>query len=142
MVTNSDGSVGDVIVIHLEDRAAKRRSGRSIPMNPQLHDALIELHAARQPTPADAVIYSDRGKSMSAGSVTVWFHALYKRLGFQGCSSHSGRRTFVTRAARKIIEAGGSLRDVQELAGHRSLQTTQLYIAGSTDATRKVVTLI
>jgi hypothetical protein len=27
-------------------------------------------------------------------------------------------------------------------AGHRSLQTTQLYIAGSTDAKRKVVTLI
>jgi integrase/recombinase XerC len=140
MVTNSDGSVGDVI--HLEDRAAKRRSGRSIPMNAQLRDALVELHAARQPAPADAVIYSDRGKSMSAGSVTVWFHTLYKRLGFQGCSSHSGRRMFVTRAARKIVEAGGSLRDVQELAGHRSLQTTQLYIAGSSDAKRKVVMLI
>jgi hypothetical protein len=31
---------------------------------------------------------------------------------------------------------------VQELAGHRSLQTTQLYIAGSSDAKRKVATLI
>jgi integrase len=40
-------------------------------------------------------------------------------------------------AARKIIEAGGSLRDVQELAGHRSLQTTQLYIAGSSDAKKR-----
>ena len=34
----------------------------------------------------------------------------------------------VTKAARKIVEAGGSLRDVQQLAGHRSLQTTQGYI--------------
>jgi integrase/recombinase XerD len=135
MLTDSDGNVGDVI--YLEDRAAKHGSGRSIPMNPQLRDALIELYAARQPAAADTVIYSDRGKSMSGGSVTVWFHALYKRLGFQGCSSHSGRRTFVTRVARKIVEAGGSLRDVQELAGHRSLQTTQLYIAGSSDAKRR-----
>jgi len=140
MVTNADSSVGDVI--QLEDGIAKRGSGRSIPMNPQLRDALVELHTVRKPAPADTVIYSARGSSMSAGSVTVWFHTLYKRLGFQGCSSHSGRRTFVTRAARKIVEAGGSLRDVQELAGHRSLQTTQLYIAGSSEAKRKVVMLI
>ena len=140
MVTDSDGNVSDMI--QLEDKAAKRGSGRSIPMNPQLRAALVELHATRQPEPADALIYSDRDRSMSAASVTVWFHSLYKRLGFQGCSSHSGRRTFITRAARKIVEAGGSLRDVQELAGHRSLQTTQLYIAGSSEAKRKVVTLI
>lgn len=140
MVTDSDGNVSDMI--QLEDEAAKRGSGRSIPMNPQLRAALVELHGTRQPESADAVIYSDRDRSMSAGSVTVWFHTLYRRLGFQGCSSHSGRRTFITRAARKIVEAGGSLRDVQELAGHRSLQTTQLYIAGSSEAKRRVVTLI
>jgi hypothetical protein len=62
-------------------------------------------------------------------------------LGFKGASSHSGRRTFVTRCAKKIIEAGGSLRDVQELAGHASLATTQRYIQGDTDAKRKVVDL-
>ena len=59
-----------------------------------------------------------------------------------GCSSHSGRRTFVTRAAHKIVEAGGSLRDVQQLAGHASLQTTQRYIEGNSEAKRRVVTLI
>jgi hypothetical protein len=50
--------------------------------------------------------------------------------GFAGASSHSGRRTFVTRRAKKIVEAGGSLRDVQELAGHASLATTRGYIQG------------
>src|SRR6266566_151235 len=62
--------------------------------------------------------------------------------GLKGCSSHSGRRTFVTRAARIVHKAGGSLRDVQLLAGHRSIQTTQRYIDGDTDAQRKLVAMI
>jgi integrase len=59
-----------------------------------------------------------------------------------GCSSHSGRRTFITRAARLVHKAGGSLRDVQLLAGHRSIQTTQRYIDGDSDAQRRLVSLI
>jgi hypothetical protein len=58
-----------------------------------------------------------------------------------GCSSHSGRRTFITRAARKVSEVGGSVRDVQQLVGHASLQTTQRYIDGDTEAKRTLVQL-
>ena len=65
-----------------------------------------------------------------------------QEVGLQGCSSHSGRRTFVTRAARLVHKAGGSLRDVQLLAGHRSIQTTQRYIDGDSDAQRKLVAMI
>ena len=63
-------------------------------------------------------------------------------LGFAGCSSHSGRHTFITRAACKASEAGGSLRDVQQLASHASLNMTQRYIEGDSDAKRKLVNLI
>ncbi len=79
---------------------------------------------------------------MSAKAVALWFLDLYRRLGFEGCSSHSGRRTFITKAAKAVVAAGGSLRDVQELAGHSSLQTTQGYIQGDTDAKRKLVDMI
>ena len=79
---------------------------------------------------------------MTAKSVVNWFHWLYSDLGLQGCSSHSGRRTFVTRAARSVHKAGGSLRDVQELAGHRSIKTTQGYIEGDADAQRRLIRLL
>jgi integrase len=66
----------------------------------------------------------------------------FAELRIEGASSHSGRRTFITAAAKKIVEAGGSLRDVQELAGHTSLATTQRYIQGDTAAKRNVIKLI
>ncbi len=88
------------------------------------------------------VINSERGEHLGPNSVAHWFKRLYSSLGFDGCSSHSGRRTVITRAARKVSEAGGSLRDVQQLAGHASLQTTQRYVEGSTVAKRRLIAMI
>lgn len=104
----------------------------------------MALHGARgdDAHPARPVIFSERGVGLSADATRLWFHRLYTALGLTGCSSHSGRRTFITRAARKVAEVGGSLRDVQELAGHTSLAMTQRYIAGDTDAKRKLVALL
>ena len=76
---------------------------------------------------------------MSAQVVTDWFFQLYKSMGFEGCSSHSGRRTAIPRWARTIASVGGSLRDVQALARHSSLQVTEHYIEVSEDACRRVV---
>ena len=64
------------------------------------------------------------------------------RLRLAGCSSHSGRRTFITNAAKKISTVGGSLRDVQALAGHSSLSVTQRYIEAEGEAQRKIVDLM
>jgi integrase/recombinase XerD len=66
----------------------------------------------------------------------------YRYVGFDGCSSHSGRRTFITNAARKISTVGGSLRDVQLLAGHSNLRTTQAYIEASAEAQVRIVDLV
>jgi integrase len=139
MVLDSRGRVSHLI--ELEDRAAKMRGGRSIPLHPTLRKALAEL----KPGAADLagpVVYSERGGQMQAKSIVNWFTALFKELGYAGCSSHSGRRTFITRAARLTHRSGGSLRDVQQLAGHRSIEMTQRYIEGDTLAKRRIVNLI
>ena len=70
------------------------------------------------------------------------FKRWYGDIGLLGCSSHSGRRTFITNAARKIGTVGGSLRDVQMLAGHSSLAVTQRYIDGDSEARKKIVDLV
>ncbi len=70
------------------------------------------------------------------------FAGWYRALGFVGASSHRGRRIAITGWARKISSVGGSLRDVQRLAGHSALGTTQRYIEGSEDAKRRVVELM
>jgi integrase/recombinase XerC len=113
-------------------------------MNTNLREALIALKADRgaKAVPHRRVIHSERGDGYSAAAVQMWFGRHYGKLGFSGASSHSGRRTYITQAARKIIQCGGSLRDVQELAGHASLAATQRYIQGSTEAKQRVVALI
>ena len=87
-------------------------------------------------------MYNERADGYSANALVVWFYERFKELGFDGASSHSGRRTFITAAAKKIVEAGGSLRDVQQLAGHASLATTQRYIEGDAAAKRRVIDLL
>ena len=138
MVLTATGDIGSAIELH--DRAAKKSGGRLIPIHPELRQALTDL---RGPDKAvGPVVRSQLGGPMTSVSIVNWFAKAYRTIGLQGCSSHSGRRTFITRAARRVHNAGASLRDVQLLAGHRSIQTTQRYIDGDTDAQRKLVSLI
>jgi integrase len=118
----------------------RKVAGRTIPIHRALNTALVAWQQVAGPCPH--VVGSERGGPMTALSIVVWFNRAFKTIDLTGCSSHSGRRTFVTRAARLVHRAGGSLRDVQLLAGHRSIQTTQAYIDGDTDAQRKLVSLI
>jgi integrase len=138
MVLDATGKVSNSIEI--DDRIAKKGSGRRIPMHPDLRRALCELRG--NSGSEGPVVSSTRGGAMRPNSIVNWFVVLYRELGFDGCSSHSGRRTFITLAARLTHRAGGSLRDVQLLAGHRSIDTTQAYIEGDSNAQRKLISLL
>lgn len=121
---------------------AKNGRGRRIPVHPDLRAALEALHKEEHCPTVGPVIRSQRGGHMTARGVVNWFGAIYAELGLDGCSSHSGRRTFITAAARLVSKTGGSLRDVQELAGHRALTTTERYIEGDRDAQRRLVRML
>jgi len=139
MITDAEGQLTDRI--SLTDSASKGRSGRNIPCNKDLLAALKDLKVTSK-VPAGRVIKSQRSKSVSAQTIINMFRGWYADLGMDGCSSHSGRRTFITKAARKVSYVGGSIRDVQVLAGHSSLAMTQRYIEADSAAQAKLVNLI
>lgn len=138
MVMTDNGDISDLIDIR--NAIAKKGSGRRIPMHPELKRALTDLWRAR--TSDTHIVASNRGGPMRPNSIVNWFVAMFHELDLQGCSSHSGRRTFITAAAKNVHRAGGSLRDVQLLAGHQSIETTQRYIDGDTQSQRRLVSLL
>ena len=100
MVVDPTGEIATTL--ELRDRVAKNGSGRVIPVHPDLREALIQLRADHSGT-SGTVIASERGGSMRPIAIVCWFAKAYRAIGLTGCSSHSGRRTFITRAARRAI---------------------------------------
>ncbi len=145
MIVGADGEIGSHI--NLTDQASKGQSGRMIPFNRELKALIGDLYEIERlqygfDTASSFVIRTERGNKTTAQVIVNQFYRWYNELGLVGCSSHSGRRTFITNAARKISTVGGSIRDVQILAGHSSLGTTQKYIEGDSEARNRIVDLI
>jgi len=67
---------------------------------------------------------SNRGSSFSANSMRRVLKTIYINAGYPDASSHSGRRSMITRLAEKGIDVNS----IRIIAGHSSLQTTQRYI--------------
>jgi len=147
MVLDENGDIRDDI--YYKDPTGK--NSRSIPINKKLKIALLELKGfmteesfsgKKFPKLSDFIIRSERDMKMVPHSLVLWFGTLYRKLGFEGFSSHSGRRTFITNCAKNILKAGGSLKDVQELAGHQSLQMTQSYLLEELGAKKRVIEML
>jgi integrase/recombinase XerD len=140
MVTDARGQIAQAI--YLENTASKGQSGRVVPLSDELRTALAAYAPTVGIVSGRFLIESERSDGMSAQAVVNLFWRWYRHVGFDGCSSHSGRRTFITNTARKISTVGGSLRDVQMLAGHTNLRTTQRYIEANPEAQVRIVELV
>ncbi len=145
-VLKSDGDTIDDY-INLPNSSSKGNSGRIIPLHKSIRENLQLLlveHKKYRPFDLNSsfIVRTERSPFTSSQSVVNMFQSWYRKLGLLGCSSHSGRRTFITETSKKISLVGGSLRDIQMMVGHSSLQTTQRYIESDSESQRKVVNLL
>jgi integrase/recombinase XerD len=141
-VLTADGStVAEEIDLPRQITKGEKRA-RVIPIHDELKQALEALIAVwpDRVGPGQPVVFSERGR-YGANGVAHWFKRIYRDAGLVGASSHSGRRTLLTNLARNCAQAGASLRDVQRIAGHADLGTTERYVEPSLEAQRRLIAL-
>jgi integrase/recombinase XerD len=135
------GKVGKCMTVFAD--TSKSRHDRTIPVHPELKAAIDAFRAVYPYLEFVALPSYAKGEQsqMSPNALVQWFRRLYAEAGFGGCSSHSGRRTCITELAKRANRFHNSLHDVQQIAGHRRLETTQSYIEPSEDTFDMVASL-
>ena len=121
--------------------AAQSKGGqtRTVYLNQRLRRALVDYgDTIKLMDPQQALFASQKGGHFSANTMCQLFLDIYKACGLKDASSHSGRRTYITRLANK----GVGVRLLAALAGHAHISTTQRYIDVNSDQLRQAVELL
>jgi integrase/recombinase XerC len=119
---------GDVPLGEALTILGKGRKERSVPVLALVAAAVADYAAAIPFTAGSAapLFVSRRGKPMSAREAQSLMQRLRGSLGLsEKATPHALRHSFATH----LLQGGGDLRSVQELLGHASLSTTQVYTA-------------
>ena len=146
-VLNADGTIKEEM--RLTAAQTKGKHARTVVLAEKLRK---ELHAYLKTRFTDkeliAVTYSDymnkplfatqKREGFNANTACYHFHMLYKGCGLNGCSSHSGRRSYITSLSARAVP----LKVLMELVGHRQAQTTMRYIDVTSDMKRAAVNLV
>ncbi|MEY4232989.1 MAG: hypothetical protein RL144_1189, partial [Actinomycetota bacterium] len=118
----------------------KGNKERTIPLgNPAVRALTLWLKQGRDQIATEnsgsAVFIGARGKRIDQRAVrTVVYEALSAIEGIERMGPHALRHS----AATHLLEGGADLRTVQEILGHASLATTQIYTHVSTERLQKV----
>ena len=136
-VFDAQGAVRDQFTL----RATQSKGGRTrtVYIGSKLKRALKEYQASIVRHRTDMPLFpSQKGGHFSANTMCQLFLDIYKACGLRDASSHSGRRTYITKLANK----GVGVRLLAELAGHSHISTTQRYIDVNVEQLKEAVELL
>jgi integrase/recombinase XerD len=136
-VLASDGTIRDEI--YLSASQTKGKYNRTVLLNERMRAELaLYIQTLRVRDSKQALFASQRSSAFTANTLTQVVNGIYRNAGLDGCSSHTGRRTFLTNLAEK----GVSVRVMMALASHRNMATTQRYIDLRPGVLRNAVELV
>lgn len=143
-----DGTVKEEIALSADQ--TKGDKARTVLVPKKLRDeltsylqqrfGLANLQAVTQTDTQRALFPTQKNptRGFSANTLCQLFHKIYKDSQMYGATSHSGRRTFIT----KLADKGVGVRVLMALAGHKSIATTQRYIELNPTIMKAAVELI
>lgn len=136
-VMDTSGKVLDEITLSAEKTKSKRARKVILPRQMQRH--LQQYTNALERIPAHGYLFSTQKAShFTPNTAAQHLKRLYERAGITGATSHSGRRTWLTRLSQK----GVSVFVLADMAGHQQLQTTMKYVTVNDEMKRNAAELI
>ena len=136
-VFNAHGNVREQFTLGSDQTKGGQR--RTVYINKRLTKALFDYGLDKNLSNLTRPLFeSQKGGHFSPNTMCQLFLDIYKACGFKDASSHSGRRTYITRLANKGI----GVRLLAALAGHSHISTTQRYIDVNVEQLKEAVELI
>ena len=136
-VLDRNGNLKEVVELR-RDIVKGKRNYAAYLSHPELREALAEYLAERPETDVPNLFVSQQNTAFSANSLAHKMLRLYRKAGYEGASSHSGRRSFAT----NCIRAGVDIVSLKTLMNHSSIQQTSEYVATNDEMLKKAVCLV
>ena len=139
-LASADGSIVDAVYLSASQTKGSQR--QTVYISNRVRKAVSAyLGDAKQLTAHQMqlkLLQTQKGGGFTSATIQQLFRELYRAAGISNASSHSGRRSFIT----KLAHSGVNTAVMRELARHQNLATTQRYIDVSTDKLRGAVELV
>ena len=136
-VLNSDSTIK--AEIRLMPNQTKGKHARTVYLNERMQKELAQyIKCLKIKDITKPLFYTQKREGFSPNTLTQYFFFLYRKVGLTGCSSHSGRRSFLTGLANK----GTAIHILKSLAGHRNISTTASYLYSSPTQLKAAVELV
>ena len=118
-IVNDKGEINEVI--HLTANQTKGTESRRVFVSKKAKQALKRYLQSNLSVIQQSYLFqTQKSKRFNTTALITLIKRLYERVGIVGASSHSGRRTFIT----KLATSGISVRVIAEAVGHSSIATT------------------